>query len=249
VSDNGSRIRTGAIEFALIVTSILLAFAIDAAWERRTESAQARELLTGLSAEFEFQRSELGRFRDRWMQVRRSTERLLEASSADTPPAPAVIDSLLLDVLNPSTFDPRTGTLQAATGSGQLGLIGSRDLRDKLAAWDGVVAEVRDNEVAMREFILSSIVPYLAEAGVPLARSWSLLPDIGLQGGSSDLRRWPGEKLSDREAATVYRRLLADGTFVTLVGARYTWINVQEYEEAIVFVDELLALIQADLAT
>lgn len=247
MSDRSSHLRARGVEVFLIVASILLAFAIDAAWDRRRESIETRELLTGLDGEFRFQRSELVRFRDRWAGVRSSTERLLELTgSTDLPPA-LVFDSLMLDVLNPATFDPRTGTLQAATGSGQLGLIGSRELRDKLAAWDGVVAEVRDNEVAMREFLLSTLVPYLAEAGAPLERSWSLLANVGLEGETYGARAWPGEMLSDAEASDVYRRLLADRTFRTLVAARYTWLNVEEYDGAIVFVDQLLELIQEDL--
>ncbi len=39
-------------EGAAIVVSILLAFAIDAAWQHRGEVAEEREILVGLEAEF-----------------------------------------------------------------------------------------------------------------------------------------------------------------------------------------------------
>ena len=241
--------RSVVLEVAAIVLSILLAFAIDASWQQRGQSREARELLTGLQSEFEFQRSELVRFRDRWSDVRVGTERLLEVTGSGVAPEPAVMDSLILDLLNPATFDPRTGTLEAAKGSGQLGLIGSRELRDRLAGWEGVVDEVRDNEVAMRTFILSTIVPYLAERGVPVSRVWSLLPNIGLLGEQgSSARRWPGGLASDAEAAGAYASLVSDPEFQVLVSARYTWINVEEYNDAIAFVDELLHLIAQDLA-
>ncbi|KPK65516.1 MAG: hypothetical protein AMS21_04440 [Gemmatimonas sp. SG8_38_2] len=240
--------RSVVLEVAAIVLSILLAFTIDASWQQRGQSREARELLTGLQSEFEFQRSELVRFRDRWRDVRVGTERLLEFTGSGLAPEPAVMDSLILDLLNPATFDPRTGTLEAAKGSGQLGLIGSRELRDRLAAWEGVVDEVRDNEVAMRAFILSTIVPYLAERGVPVPRAWSLLPNMGLLGEQGSARRWPGGLTSDAEAAEAYASLVSDPEFQVLVSARYTWINVEEYNDAITFVDELLRLIAQDLA-
>jgi hypothetical protein len=241
------RLRSTLLEVGAIVLSILLAFAIDASWEQRGQAQEARELLTGLQSEFEFQRSELVRFRARWGDTRAGTERLLEVMGSSEPVPPIVMDSLLLDVLNPATFDPRTGTLEAAKGSGQLGLIGSRELRDRLAAWEGVVAEVRDNELAMRDFILTTLVPYLAERGVPVPRAWSLLPNIGLLGEQGSSRTWPGGVASDRDAAPAYAELVADPEFRVLVATRYTWINVEEYDDAIAFVDELLRLIAQDL--
>jgi hypothetical protein len=240
-------LRAKVLEVLAIVASILLAFAIDAAWEQRGDEREAQELLTGLRSEFEFQRTELVRFQERWAEVRSTTERLLAAIGSDEVPEPAVMDSLLLALLNPSTFDPRTGTLEAAKGSGQLGLIGSRELRDRLAAWDGVVAELRDNEVAMRELILGSIIPYLADRGVPLPRAWSLLPDIGLLGEQGEARDWPGELMTDSDAARAYSSLIGDPEFEVLVATRYVWLNVEEYSDAIEFVDELLARIAEDL--
>ena len=224
MSQGRHTLRAGAIEVAAIVGSILLAFAIDAAWEQRQERSDARELLAGLQAEFEFQRSELIRYRDRWVDVREATGRLLEVIGSGAAPAPAVMDSLMLGLLNPATFDPRTGTLEAATGSGELGLIGSRELRDMLAGWAGVVQELRDNEIAMRDFILATLVPYLAERGIPLTRAWSLLPSLGLLGENDAMRRWPGRRMSDADARSAYAALVRDPEFENLVATRVRYI-------------------------
>ena len=247
MSNRERRVRSIVLEGVAIVLSILLAFAIDASWAQRGQRVEARELLTGLQSEFEVQRSELVRFRDRWIGVRLAAERLLELTASGATAEPLVMDTLLLAVLNPATFDPRTGTLEAAKGSGQLGLVGSRELRDRLSAWDGVVEEVRDNELAMREFILSTVIPYMAERGVPLPRAWSLLPNLGLLGERGRSRGWPGGLPSDAEAMQAYASLVRDPQFEILVAARYTWINVEEYDDAIAFVDELLRLIAQDL--
>ena len=68
----------GLLEVAAIVGSILLAFAIDAAWESAQEDRLAREALISLRAEFEFERAEVARHGQRWADVRGATQRLLD---------------------------------------------------------------------------------------------------------------------------------------------------------------------------
>ena len=246
MSEGPGRLRRGILEAVAIVGSILLAFAIDAMWERHNDAREGDEVLAGLQAEFTFHRSELVRFRDRWLTVRRSTERLIVATRDDISPEPIVVDSLLLDFLNPTTFDPRGGALEAATSSGQIGLVGSRELRAQLAAWDGVVAELKDNELAMRAFILESIIPHLAARGVPVSRAWALLPNAGLVGVQGDAN-WPTATATDAEARPIYQALIADAEFEALVSTRYTWLNVEEYNDAIEFVDDLLSRLAEEL--
>jgi len=238
-----SPLRRGFVEVAAIVGSILLAFAIDAAWEARRERTEAAEILRALESEFEAERSELSRHRARWVEVRDGTERLIRATSTDVAPSPAVMDTLLFLFLTPTTWDPQMGTLSATMASGQMGLIKSGQLRSQLAAWEGVVEEVRDNELAMRDFILSTVTPFLAREGVSLARYHSILFNLGLAGDSGD-PRWPGVLPLDEEVASGYAALISTPEFEALVGTRNGWINVEEYDEAIRFVDGLLLMIR-----
>jgi hypothetical protein len=90
-----SPVRRGFVEVAAIVGSILLAFAIDAAWESQQQRAEAAETLRALETEFMAERSELARHRARWVEVREATERLIYATSVDIAPSPAVMDTLL----------------------------------------------------------------------------------------------------------------------------------------------------------
>lgn len=232
-----------------IVGSILLAFAIDAGWESRQEAAEAREILIGLRDEFEFHRSELLRHQERWRRTELSMERLLEATQASIAPPAAVMDTLMDAPVMATSFDPRGGALNALIASGRLELIPNRALRVKLAGWQGVVEEVRDNEMAMRDFVLIVITPYLARKGVPLSRSRALWHGrsglLGPEGG--ELRGWPSRLMSDGDAERVYRELLADPTFEVLLSTRYVWVNVGEYSDAIAFVDDLLEAIRVEL--
>ena len=242
-----SPFRRSLVEVAAIVGSILLAFAIDAAWAEGRERAEATEIVRGLEVEFQATRAELARHRARWVEVRGATERLIYATSVDIAPSPASMDTLLFHFLTPTTWDPQMGALSATMASGQIGLIKSREVRNQLAAWESVVAEVRDNELAMRDFILSTLTPFLAREGVSLARSRSLLLGVSTTEGASE-PQWPGVLPSDAEVIGGYSDLVASPEFEALVGTRYGWINVEEYDDALLFVDELLRLVASDLA-
>jgi len=160
-------------------------------------------------------------------------------------PAPAVMDTLLSHFMTPTTFDAPEGAVgRAAYGSG-LTLIRDAELRDLLATWPGMVSEVRDNELAMRDFILRVITPYLADSGVSLARSRALViastrEDLVAAGPEN---RWPAPLPSADAAAIGYARILLDPAFEPLLVTRYGWINVDEYDEAIAFVDRILVLL------
>jgi len=238
-------LRRGLIEVVLIVGSILLAFAIDAAWDERQTAQEADDLLAVLRTEFEANRAELTRHRDRWVGAKAATGRLLVAQATGEIPPPVVMDSLISGFMTPTTFDAPEGTLAIAAGGGKLTLLRDAELRNLLATWPGMVSEVRDNELAMREFILRVITPYLAEAGVSLARSRALVgerpfePDAPMAATDA----WPAPLPSDAAVAGAYARILRDPAFEPLLVTRYGWFNIVEYDAAIAFVDRILARI------
>ena len=230
----------GLFEVVAIVGSILLAFAIDAAWESAREDRQAEELLISLRVEFQAERAEVSRHGERWAEVRAATTRLLEALGDDAAPAPAVADTLLQRFMTPTTFDPAQGALQALISSGDIDLIENRELRNALTGWSSVVGELSDNEIAMREFLLMVVGPYLAEQGVSIGRlNANFIRQFGLE--------WPAVLPSDEETARSYDTLFRDETFESLVSTRYTWINDREYADALGYLDDLLALIDEEL--
>jgi hypothetical protein len=239
------RLRRGLVEVALIVGSILLAFAIDAAWDARGEGIAERELLETLRAEFVDLREGLAFNRRRWAFVSQATERLLVAQSTGVFPSPAAMDTLLSRFLTPTTFDADQRALAGASASGGLATISDRELRNRLAAWPGIVSEVQDNELAGREFILRVLVPYLSEHDVPLGRAHALVGH--LEGDIPMDRQWPAPLPDEERAAAAYRRLLADPSFEPLLVTRYQWLNVGEYDDAIGFVDRVVESIDVAL--
>ena len=93
-------------------------------------------------------------------------DRLLQATrSTDVPPV-ATMDTLLRHATWSSTWKPGSGARDALIASGRLQLIDNMELRTQLAAWQGVIDELRDNELVVRQIIVTMFNPYLARRGI-----------------------------------------------------------------------------------
>ena len=152
-------------ESAVIVLSILLAFGIDAWWDDRREAVEAHKILLGLEQEFAGYRASLAMRVEVTGARAESVARMIGAIRSRTVPPVAVMDTAIVAAVFGGTFDPGSGSRDALIASGKLGLIRNPELRDGLSAWLSVVDEARDNELAMRDFILNVIYPYLARTG------------------------------------------------------------------------------------
>lgn len=153
-----------AAEAVAIVGSILLAFAIDAAWsgyQDRRQEAEVRELLR---IEFADARRQLAELRAEHEEIRGAALRLLTMTGprAEVVVDAAVLDSLLGDITDAYTFDPRQGTLASLLSSGDIGLIQDRELQSHLAAWPYVVADVREEQVRSWDDAWERLVPLIA---------------------------------------------------------------------------------------
>lgn len=126
--------------------SILLAFALDAWWEERTEQARTEELLAAVGAEFELEAAEL----DSIVAANERAFEQLPRVMARTDPArslPPVPDDsipiLASAILETQIYDPGFGALTALISSGGLEEIDDPELRRVLGGWQ---AELLDLE-------------------------------------------------------------------------------------------------------
>lgn len=135
-------------EVGAIVASILIAFALDAWWDNRQESARETALLSRLHAEAEENLGGLLEAEETHKDALAASDslfRLIALHRGSVPPA--TVDSLLMRAIDTRTFDPASGTLNAVLATGDLNLIRDDSVRTLLAAWPDLVADLREEQI------------------------------------------------------------------------------------------------------
>ncbi len=213
------------VEAALIVASILLAFGIDAWWGGYRDRSEEGRVLLGLESEFREHVGTLDRTIERSNATLRRLRYLLDGEMGGAGETPAdSLDMALWDVMLAPTFDPGSGTRDALITSGRLELIRNEELRDQLSAWQGVVDELRDNQFAVRSYVVDTLVPFLAAHGMPLARPlsnctcWDVHPDA-----PPEARVPPRLPDLTPDLVQLYWQTINDPEFQGLLAYRYFW--------------------------
>jgi hypothetical protein len=180
-----------ALEACAIVGSILLAFAIDAAWEYRRERMEERESLLRLLDEFEANRGELARTRDAYAHALPAAREVLTYGMRTlTPEDSAHLRGRLLEAVGILTFDPGSGALQSLLASGTLERIEDRELRTHLASWSGRMNDYKEDERQAAYVANREVIPWL-DPVVPLPvveEANGHVHVVDLQGALRDLR-------------------------------------------------------------
>ena len=227
-----------AAEGLAIIASILIAFDIDASWERRGQGQDEQAILAGLSDEF----LAIGDTLEAWTERTRVKRDALALGLQVLESGPEEwtvqqLDSVLFALLNVADWDPRGGALQAVIASGRLELVSNPDLRRELAGWGGMVDDLIDNQHLMQSFVLGEVVPRLSEAGIRLGRGWAL--------GHS---RWPASLEDSVGAMTNYRRLFASPHLEGFLATKYdfTQFSVSDFERGVAAARSIQEMIEAE---
>ena len=113
------------IEMVVVVVSILIAFSLDAWWDRQMEQRQEREVMAGLLSEFREVEAQIEEERRFHAAVKETTLLLMELSLSDDLPVQAdSLDRLLGDLFwwgGESNYS--SGTLTSAIASGQMTIL------------------------------------------------------------------------------------------------------------------------------
>jgi hypothetical protein len=153
-----------AAEGAAIVLSILLAFAIDAWWQRRAELRQAHDLVVSLQADFQASQAHLERWFAGTRRINHATTELLQhISDAERDEEISVPLELIVAAIGAPTYSPVDSTLEAAISSGQIDLIEDSEIRSTLAIWRQQLDDTSEDELLIREIVVHQLVPELSE--------------------------------------------------------------------------------------
>ena len=162
-----SKARRAAGEFAIIVVGVLVALWLDAGWAWLQDRQDERALIADLRSDFEANRSALQEVSVDQQRAADVTRQILTVG-VDGLPADSV-DVLFQAMLNVQTFNPRTGALSSALGSGRIQLLRDQGLRSALAAWPGYLEDAREEmeETMPQLFVVGQAVAAGIARGQP----------------------------------------------------------------------------------
>ncbi len=193
--DGRSAWKRFAVEAVVIVASILIAFAIDAAWDERNDRVQERAYLRALADDFEVARADLERVTSIHEVILNSADRLLSWEPADrTPEHLDVIDASFAALLANPTFDPPMGTVETVLGSGRIDLLRNQELVRELTRWSAVVQDLQEDQDAANAHLERTLYPVLV-ANLSLKDVVKRGPYV-----------WPGDKLQTDARPLITRR-------------------------------------------
>ena len=160
---NSRTVRSYFYEGLVIVASILVAFALDASWANYQESKVEQKVLRELEKELESAKARIEFSMTELEGVIEASSELINSLGKDT----AILSSdaaqdLVNRVVNINTLEVPTSVLDSIVASGQVRLISNSELRESLAEWPALIADVRENHEWHRAETDDFLIPYLA---------------------------------------------------------------------------------------
>jgi len=170
------------LEGGTIVASILVAFALDAAWERTQERGIALDQLEGVAEELlAARRGVLSQAEEQRGITDAATHLLALLDSASEGALVTTPDTLWAATMTiPSVEIPTTAVVGLA-GSGGIRFVPNAGLRDSLIVWPGRVEDRLGNQEESWRFVVEEFTPTLRRSGdvrgaFDLVGGWSGLP-------------------------------------------------------------------------
>ena len=156
--------RSLVAESLAVIASILIAFGLDAWWDRRGAEDELRAELLNVREELASNRAEFESRREQHRRAQGSIDRLLRTLDASPRGARVIVpDTVLMEafVFVPSS-DPSTGALDALISSGGLANLASADLKRDLAGLRDSYGDLREAELVARSLAYDRVLPLLA---------------------------------------------------------------------------------------
>ena len=155
---------SSARDVAILVTGILLAFALDAWWDDQQDIRRETEILRALSREFRDLQAELDRqaeLREHLLHTNLSTLLLLQREQFGR--SIVIPDTIAQWLAISLTLDLPQSSLQGVISSGRIDLIRDRELRSMLAAWPALVRDAQEELAQDRLIVYERLIPLLTD--------------------------------------------------------------------------------------
>jgi hypothetical protein len=230
--------RRLAIEATAIIVSILLAFSIDAWWEKRGDRQAETVLLERLRADFLEIRSKLEVVYEDHHETRVACITVLAFADGEVLPATAEMDHMIaLIFLTSRTFNPGSGAVASFLNSEKAQLIRNQVLADHLLAWSGLVEELQEEESNLQKGVAERWSLYLASR-VNVGPYLQTFGDI-MQGIPNQV-----------SSPTSRNHITVDTEFVNHVLDRFKWqqIALRDIVPVQTSVEEILVLLDQELS-
>ena len=153
-----------ALEILVVVLGVVVGFQVAEWGSERAARAEEQQLLRGLAAEF----AEVSTGIDAQIEKHRrveaavaSTLQSLQHAKQQDAASASIPDRTLAWALVPTTTQLGQGILRGMLVTGRLGLIRDVELRTALSEWDGVLADVTEDEITAREIVVDQMEPTL----------------------------------------------------------------------------------------
>jgi hypothetical protein len=153
-----------AAEGAVVVASILLAFAIDTWWTERLERKVEREELSRLYAEFEKNRDRIlsfGNYQQRSTVASLRLDERMEQAFAGGSEVIALPDTELAELVQAPTYEAEIPVFDGLVRSGRIEIINDRRIIEALAEWERLVRNASEQELRARRFVDDQLLPAL----------------------------------------------------------------------------------------
>jgi len=170
-------------EALVIISSILIAFAIDAWWSNKSDQTQRKSLLIALNEDFENSKKQLNEIKNTHYQTESNLEKLIIWSDLDILPKDYRIkfDSTLGTIFWREVYDPPMGTVESIISSGRFDLIKNQILLSELTKWRALIENLNQIESSKVEHFYNFLYPYLSskvslkdfDKGVPRKVQWT----------------------------------------------------------------------------
>ena len=148
--------KRNLVEAVAIIVSILIAFALEASWESWQEKKLGQAMLADLAQEMRDNIADLDSAHEQ--QVIRVDElsQIIREAGADRLGLDAdALNALLASAAITPTFDMKTGVLDQLLQGGNLSLLESPELRNRLSSLEGFMSDYQANQMTPFSFIVS----------------------------------------------------------------------------------------------